>query len=49
MPGRRLAIEGLGEGGYGDSLPVLEGIVRDSNEQADHRIAALLETVTNDA
>lgn len=41
MPGRRLAIEFLGEGGYGDSLPVLEKIVRDRGELTDHRVAAL--------
>ncbi len=41
MPGRRLAIEFLGEGGYGDSLPVLDAIVRDRTELADHRVAAL--------
>ncbi|MBN2309117.1 MAG: hypothetical protein JXR94_09115 [Candidatus Hydrogenedentes bacterium] len=41
MQGRTLAIEFLGEGGYGDALPVLEGIVRDPNESARYRVAAL--------
>jgi hypothetical protein len=39
--GRRLAIEFLGEGGYGDALPVLDTIVRDSSEADRFRVAAL--------
>ena len=41
MKGRRLAIEYLGEGGYGGALPVFETIVRDSSEPDDIRVAAL--------
>ncbi len=41
MPGRKLAIEYLGEGGYGDALPVLERIVRDTSEAPHFRVSAL--------
>jgi len=39
--GRKLAIEFLGEGGYGDALPVLETIARDTTEADRFRVAAL--------
>ena len=39
--GRQLAIEFLGEGGYGDALPVLDTIIRDSSEADRFRVAAL--------
>ncbi len=41
LPGRLLAIEFLGEGGYGDAIPVLERIVRSSTDTASMRAAAL--------
>jgi hypothetical protein len=41
MPGRQMGIEYLGEGKHGDSIPVLEAIVRDPSERASHRVAAL--------
>ena len=41
MQGRQLAIEFLGEGGYGDALPVLDAIVRDPAEPDRLRVAAL--------
>lgn len=41
LPGRLLAIEFLGEGGYGDALPVLEHIVRSPDESTAARESAL--------
>lgn len=41
MPGRRMGIEMLGEGGHGQALPVLRSIVRDTTDVPDHRVAAL--------